>query len=146
MKQKTFEVKSKRGRKGPDAKRELIGSVVVNQWESLGEAVADLGTEEKVLDLANTQHATNAKNKLRASVNQKVSETKLRSLAVEKVSSDRELLRAIVESGEDTKVAIEKAVLAEIEALRAELEMAKATAGVAPEVEDEDEEEEEEKE
>ena len=142
MKTKTFEVKSKRGRKGPDAKREPVGSVAVEQFETLGEAVATLGSEERVVELVNTQYATNAKNKLRASVNQKLSETKLRNLATAKIISDTDLLGRLVAeakaNGTTPKAAIDKAIEAEADRLRAELASAPAAGSADAEEEDEE--------
>jgi uncharacterized protein with von Willebrand factor type A (vWA) domain len=136
-------VTSRCGRKsGP---RQEVGKIDIEQFESIGEAVQFLGSEEKVLDLINTQFATNAKNDARRVANVSVSDRKVREMAVTKLTSSMEMLQELITrtaatDGSDlAKTAVREDMLASLEAkIREELEAKKGVAGADAEVEDEE--------
>jgi hypothetical protein len=115
-------VTSRCGRKsGP---RQEVGTIEIEQFESIGEAVQFLGSEEKALDLINSQFATNAKNRARGLANVAVSDRKIQDMAVKRLTSNLDLLQELIAAGgtESARDAILNRIEGEI---RAELDAAK---------------------
>jgi hypothetical protein len=63
------------------SKSAVVGIAKFQKFDSIGEAITELG-EETVLGLVNTQHATNAKNAIRAAATGTPPKAKLRARAL----------------------------------------------------------------
>ncbi len=129
------EVTSRKGIKG--GPKVVVDIIDIEQAETLAELTQLLGSEEEVLKLANRQFATNAKNKVRATASGTLSETKLRSTAVDLVLEDNDNLLSIANAGVNAKARMDELVAAKVEELRAERAAAPET--TTPEEDTEDE-------
>lgn len=85
------EVTSRRGRKDAE-KADVVATIRIPQYDTLSEAVSELGSEERVLSLVNTQHATNLKNAARSGATATLSDRKAREAATAAIYADDALL------------------------------------------------------
>jgi len=133
-------VKSSCGVKG--AKRVVVGTIQTEIFDSLQDAVQFFGGEPPVLELVNTQHATNKKNDARRVSNTKVSEKKLVDEATRALSLDTEVLTMLLNTpAEARESAMQAEINKKVEELRAKYDAARqAAVGAAPTEADEDDE------
>jgi hypothetical protein len=124
---KGVEVTSRRGNKSGPA--EVVGRVNIEIFESIEEMTQFLGSSEKLLALANTQYATNVKNEIRRLANTSVSDTKLRTMAVDRVYADVNNLQMLAAAASPAEMAAlkEKLVGEMIEVIKAEFEARKGS-------------------
>jgi len=133
-------VKSSCGVKG--AKRVVVGTIQTEIFDSLQDAVQFFGGEPPVLELVNTQHATNKKNDARRVSNTKVSEKKLVDEATRALSLDTDVLTMLLNTpAEARESAMQAEINKKVEELRAKYDAARqAAVGAAPTEADEDDE------
>lgn len=136
--EKNVKVTSRKGVKnGPIC---VVGRIDIEIFETLSEAVTFLGSEEAVLKLVTTQHATNKKNAIRATANVTLSEKKIREQALESVLKNTDAIREMAAADEPLVVS-ERLIAEAITAIKDELEAKKSAlvGEVEGEVEEEDE-------
>lgn len=133
-------VKSSCGVKG--AKRVVVGTIQTEIFDSLQDAVQFFGGEPPVLELVNTQHATNKKNDARRVSNTKVSEKKFVDEATRALSLDTDVLTMLLNTpAEARESAMQAEINKKVEELRAKYDAARqAAVGAAPTEADEDDE------
>ena len=95
-----------------------VGEVTYDEYDSLSEMVSKIG-EPKVLSLANTQLATNAKNTSRAEAVGGVSMETVRMTAMKRIMESPDKLAAFQTAGDDARRAA--LMEAEIESVKSEL-------------------------
>lgn len=138
--EKGVKVTSRCGNKsGPKV---VIAEVDIEIFETLEEMEQFLGSRDKILELANTQYATNVKNDLRRVANTSApSDKKLRDEATANVTNDRAKMRELVmiEDEGEYVAAKERMIAEEMETLREKYEtLRKGLGKVADEDGDED--------
>jgi len=140
---KDVKVTSRLGQKGGPAKD--VGTLNIEQFETLEEAVDFLVGVPAVLSLVNTQYATNKKNEVRRLANTSVSDRKIREMAMDRVLGTSDLLQQLAAS-EDPLSLRDQLVAEAMEEIRAEFEAKKLEQATSAEgAVDEDEEDEDER-
>ena len=135
MRMKTgVEVTSRRGEKG--VKPSVVGVIDIEIFDTEAEANQFYGSEEKVLKLINTQHATNRKNDVRRLANVTLSDNKCEGIAIDRVLHSKEIMAELI-NAPDLDAARDAAVKTMMATIRQEFEDAAAGA-VPPASEDAD--------
>lgn len=120
-------VKSSCGVKG--AKRVVVGTIQTEIFDSLQDAVQFFGGEPPVLELVNTQHATNKKNDARRASNTKVSEKKLVDEATRALSLDTDILTMLLNTpAGERESAMQAEINKKVEDLRAKYDATRQAA------------------
>ena len=141
MKYITEKVTSRCGRKG--GPKQVVGEPRIEQFETVGEAVQTLGSEDELLKYVNAQHATNVKNEVRRQANVTVSDATLRKRAIDEVLADNDALGELLSISDPNAREAKKdeLIAARVEVLREAQEATKPAAGECAVTGDEDEDE-----
>ena len=116
-------------------KGKVVGVASFEEFENIEEAIAFMG-EDTVLDLINTQHGTNARNKIRSDAAGSMSKKALHDAAMLEIINDPSLIAEI--AGVPEK--LEAAIISISERIKADKEAeASAAADVVVDADEDDE-------